>query len=89
MISNILFKPKAKEDLIGIWLYSFQKWGEEQADAYLDELEHRINQLQDNPRLGRARDEVREGYRSLAINQHVVLYRIDTDAIRIIRVLHE
>lgn len=29
----------AREDLIAIWLYSFERWGDAQADTYLDHLE--------------------------------------------------
>ena len=85
---RIVKRPLAREDLIGIWRYTYEEWGEQQADRYLDELEAGIAKLQNHPRLGRARDEIRQGYRSLAINQHVVFYTVEGDVIRIIRVLH-
>jgi toxin ParE1/3/4 len=28
--------PEAEADLRGIWIYTFQTWGEAQADKYLD-----------------------------------------------------
>ena len=35
-----LVKDRAAEaDLIGVWLYSYQHWGERQADRYLDAIE--------------------------------------------------
>ncbi len=42
---EILIRPKAEQDLIGIWLYTFNQWGEAQADADLDELNCGINSL--------------------------------------------
>ena len=39
-------RPLAKEDLIGIWSYTFNKWGEAQADKYLSEIDAKIAQLQ-------------------------------------------
>ena len=40
------------------------------------------------PGLGRVRDEVRKGYRSLTINHHIIFYTAEPDLIRIVRVLH-
>ena len=85
---EIVKRPRAREDLIDIWLYTFREWGEAQADKYLDELEAGINQLKHNPKLGRSREDVRAGYRSLRVNQHTVYYMLTPSAIRIIRVLH-
>ncbi len=39
----------AESDLIDIWRYSFEQWGELQADEYLDELDSGIRKLADNP----------------------------------------
>ncbi|KAI5912069.1 type II toxin-antitoxin system RelE/ParE family toxin (plasmid) [Azoarcus sp. PA01] len=71
-----------------MWRYPYEEWGEQHADRYLDELEAGIARLQDHPGLGRMRDEVRQGYRSLGINHHVVFYTVEGEVIRIIRVLH-
>lgn len=85
---EILHTPRAREDLIDIWRYTFDEWGERQADKYLDEIESKILQLQENPELGRARNDVRADYRSLTANRHTVFYKIGSDVITIIRVLH-
>lgn len=42
----------ADQDLVNIWLYSWQAWGEKQADAYLDDLGRTLQLL-----LGRERRE--------------------------------
>lgn len=42
----------AESDLIDIWRYSFEQWGELQADKYLDELDSGIRKLADNPAIG-------------------------------------
>lgn len=75
-------------DLKGIWRYSFDEWDEAQADKYLAEIEAGIEKLRHNPKLGRPREEVRTGYRSLQVNQHIVYYVLTPSVIRIIRVLH-
>lgn len=85
---DIVTPPLAREDLIGIWLYTFEQWGEAQADKYLDEIEDAIAQLRRNPKLGRPRDDLRAGYRSLLANRHVVYYMLTAKTVRIVRVLH-
>ncbi|PCH61696.1 MAG: hypothetical protein COC05_00600 [Gammaproteobacteria bacterium] len=50
-------QPLAEQDLINIWLYTFKRWGEIQADKYLDELEQGIKLLASQPLLCRQRDE--------------------------------
>jgi toxin ParE1/3/4 len=37
-VSAYRFTEKAAEDLVGIWVYTDEKWGEEQADRYQDEI---------------------------------------------------
>jgi toxin ParE1/3/4 len=85
---EIVKRPRAKRDLTGIWRYSFDEWGEAQADKYLAEIEAGIEKLKHNPKLGRPREEVRAGYRSLRINEHIVYYVLTPSVIRIVRRLH-
>ena len=57
----------AERDVIDIRRYSFEQWGELQADKYLDELDSGIRKLADNPEIGVKRDHVRDGYRVLCL----------------------
>ena len=79
----------AKKDLKHIWLYSFNNWGEEQADCYFDELNTAFALIAENPELGTACDYIREGYRQFHINRHSVFYRVTATKIHIVRVLHD
>ena len=85
----VVKSPEAETDFEDIWLYSFEKWSEDQADRYYDELIDGINKLIDNPMLGKSREYVRRDYRSLQINRHVIYYRLQGEVIDIVRVLHE
>ena len=80
---------RAESDLIEIWLYTHDRWGEAQADRYFDELDKGIRQLGRNPELGWRCDRIREGYRSIRINHHVVYYTVTPSVVHVIRVLHE
>jgi toxin ParE1/3/4 len=78
----------AENDLIAIWIYTFEEWGATQADKYLDELAFGIEQLAENPEVGEKRDGVREGYRVVLINRHAVYYTVTPRVIHVVRVLH-
>jgi len=78
----------AESDLIGIWLHTYERWGEAQADEYFEQLDAGIRRLARHPELGKACGHVREGYRSFRINRHVVYYTVTLSIIHIIRVLH-
>jgi len=32
---EVVVSPRARQDLIEVWLYTFENWGEAQADRYL------------------------------------------------------
>ncbi|NCC85319.1 MAG: type II toxin-antitoxin system RelE/ParE family toxin [Clostridia bacterium] len=85
---EIVKRPRARQDLKDIWRYSFETWGEIQADTYLAELDAGIACLRTNAALGKPRDDLRPGYRSLRINEHMIYYRVTPSVIRVVRVLH-
>jgi toxin ParE1/3/4 len=79
----------AKQDLKNIWIYSFNNWGEKQADAYFEQLNAAIILISKNSEIGFACDYIREGYRQYYINRHFVFYRVTSTKIHIVRVLHD
>lgn len=85
---EIVRLPEARRDLIEIWLYSAEKWDEDQADRYLRQLDHAIQQLAANPFLGSDCGHVREGYRRFAAGSHRIFYRFDSERVEVVRVLH-
>lgn len=86
---EVVKSPLAKSDLKKIWRYSFDKWGEDQAGKYLLQLDAGMQGLTSNPKVGKSREKVRKGYRSIQINRHVIYYRLHGQIIDIVRVLHE
>ncbi|MEX2614631.1 MAG: type II toxin-antitoxin system RelE/ParE family toxin [Alphaproteobacteria bacterium] len=77
----------AEQDIIDIWRYSFENWGERQADRYHDQLTAAFRLIAENPEIGVRCNEVRPGYRKFPANRHLILYRISDATIHIIRVL--
>ena len=84
---KIYKSARAEQDLITIWLYSFENWGEKQADAYYDKLMAALVVIAKNPKLGKSCDDVRDGYRKYRVQRHIIFYRIEADGLHVIRVL--
>ena len=55
---RILTQSLAEQDLIDIWLYTLNEWGEYQADKYLDDLDAAIHLLAAQPLICREREEL-------------------------------
>ncbi len=90
MTSRYLLSPAAHADLERIWDYTRDRWGVDQTEEYLRELQHAIERVAANPRIGRACDEIRPGYRKLAAGSHTLFYRVTAeDIIDVVRVLHQ
>lgn len=81
--------PKAESDLTGIWLYTCEEWGAEQADTYLDQLEAGMKQLLRYPLLGADYTHVLTGYRRLQVEHHAVFYQVLEPEVLVVRVLHD
>ena len=67
---------EADKDLEEIFDFSANKFGLDQAVAYLNGFEEVFTGLSDHPESGRERNELRDGLRSFRYESHVVFYRI-------------
>src|SRR3954469_15026609 len=82
--------PLAERDLEEIWLYTFENWSADQADRYHNQIMAAIEGLADGSRQGRPIDDIRPGYRKLAVASHFLFYRItDAGTIDVMRILHQ
>jgi toxin ParE1/3/4 len=86
---NVVKTAEAEQDLINIWLYTHQSWGDEQADKYLDGLEQGFKLLAETPLLCRLRSEFIRPVRINIHAHHLIIYQMLPDSINIVRVLHE
>ena len=82
-------RATARQDLLEIWRHTEARWGERQADNYLDQLAHAFLLLARNPELGVAYSDAPGQYRKKPAGRHVIYYRIEGGSITIARVLHE
>jgi toxin ParE1/3/4 len=89
LVSNkFKLTSKARKDLLQIGQYTELKWGKDQRNHYLKQLDVAFNLIVKNPKIGKDRSHVLPGYRSYQQNAHVIYYR-ESKAIEIIRVLHK
>lgn len=89
-MSRYVLSPAARADLEQIWDYSSERWDGDQAEEYLREVQRAIERVVANPRIRRACDEVRTGYRKHAVGSHTLYYRIaGDDVIDVVRILHQ
>ncbi len=84
----LILSQEADEDLVSIYDYTCEQFGQDQAVNYLTDLDRLLDDLCINPEMGRERMDIREGLRSMVYESHVIFYRIMADHIRIVRVLH-
>jgi toxin ParE1/3/4 len=80
---------KALDDLRSIARFTEKTWGREQRNKYLSKLDESFQVLVHEPGLGRACDEIRQGYRKHHVGRHLIFYRLIASQIEIIRILHE
>jgi toxin ParE1/3/4 len=86
-MAAVFFTRQAREDLINIWLHIAAD-DPGAADRVLDRLEMAAMNLIENPRMGPARDDIRQGLRYLVSDTYLILYRIVDDGVEIVRVVH-
>lgn len=76
-------------DLKNIGRYTGNRWGTEQRNYYLSQLQQGFEKLAKNPQIGRSCDEITPGYKRLRVGEHLIFYRFVEEILYIIRVLHK
>jgi toxin ParE1/3/4 len=79
---------RANADLIDIYVYGSEQFGEGRAVAYQQSLEACFEMIARHPKIGRTSPTVRPGVRRHEHGSHVILYREETDSVLIIAVLY-
>lgn len=79
---------EADSDLENIFDYTWQTFGMDKACTYVESFDDVFENLSANPKLGRSRDEIIKGLRSMVKESHVIFYRVLPDRLRIVRILH-
>ena len=86
--NHYVLSLEADGDIEEIFEYTKAKYGIHQAISYVTDFEVCFSQLVETPNIGKRRDEIKKGLYSFPKREHTIFYRILTNKIRIIRILH-
>ena len=87
MIRGVDVSPLAEQDLDDIWL-TIAADSIARADKFVDALTARFVMLSASPNMGRAREELARGLRSVAFRNYVIFYSFRNKSLLIERVIH-
>lgn len=85
-MKRVRLSEQALADLDDIWLYIAQDHISA-ADRFIDTLHQKCRELAESPGMGRGRDELAVGLRSLPVGNYVVFYRPMQGGIEVARIL--
>lgn len=85
---NVRFNPEAEDDLVDIFQYTLGKWGEVQADKYMNDILEATDTIARFERIGKERFELELGMRGFQSERHIIFYTFDQTDIIVWRILH-
>lgn len=77
---------QAEEDLIQIYLYGLETFGELQAERYFNSLEKTFERIALNPEMYPMANEIRTGYRFCVHSSHTIFFTSE-EQVNIIRII--
>lgn len=85
------FHPIADEQQIDIWLYSYQNWGDKQADQYIDGLHDKLSKVASDPSFLRGLPNgIDSNVRFFHYGRHYVFLRkVASMEIQVLTILHD
>lgn len=86
-MARVTRRPQAEADILEIWDYIADD-SILDADRWVDSLDEKLALWATQPMMGRSRDELAPGIRSLAFGRYVVFFEPLSDGIDVVRVLH-
>jgi toxin ParE1/3/4 len=86
-MARILRREQAILDMMDIWRYVAQYSGPERAGAVIRQLEQKIQTIAEFPHMGRRRDDLVPGLRSVPFTTYVLCYFPLDDGIEVVRVV--
>jgi toxin ParE1/3/4 len=86
-MKRVRITSNAARDLDEIWIY-IARDDVNAANRFIDQLTSRFPLIGVTPGMGRARDELKPGVRSHAVENYVIYYRETRAHIAILRVVH-
>ena len=86
-LAGYALTPRAEKDLEEIWNCTVSVWSAGQAELYVGTLIRTIETLVAIPQLARERAELTPPVRIHPAAEHLILYCVEGDSLRIVRIL--
>jgi toxin ParE1/3/4 len=86
-VARLSVSPDAKQDLVEVFLFIAQD-NLGAARRMHSQFQETFLTIAGQPSIGRSRDDLAAGIRSLAVGEYVIYYRMVGRAVRILRLLH-
>ena len=86
---KLVQRPLARSDIKGIWKYTNEKWGINQADSYIQGLGIALQGLSKSPMIGISIEHVFKNCRLFHYRHHLVIYSTTDTSLVVQRVMHE
>ena len=86
-MADVMRSVRAARDLIEIWHFIAQD-NPAAADRVLMAIDRRIDLLTRHPWSGPSRENLAPGLPHLVSGSYLILYRVEIDGVRIVRVMH-
>lgn len=87
---EVVLSHEALDDLSSIQQYTYEMFGENQLHQYEKMLMNTFQLMQENPEIGRIHHKrFDDSLRAIVSGQHTIFYRIKTNTIRVVRILHQ
>jgi toxin ParE1/3/4 len=80
-------RPEAEQDLIDIYLH-ISRDNPPAAEKLVRAINAKCERLARSPMIGRARPELRPDLRSFPYGSYLILYRVISDRVEIVRIVH-
>jgi toxin ParE1/3/4 len=89
-MSEFRLLPEAEAELDGIWMHLARESGSvDIATRVVESVTERFWRLARYPRIGRRRDDLRPGLRSLAAGDYIIVHRVmEEEVVLILHVVH-
>jgi toxin ParE1/3/4 len=84
----LILSRQAREDIINILQYTYEKYGAQQEKKYAAALDNGFETITKNPSLGHARPDLSKNHKAFIVEQHVVVYRVIGRGVYVSRILH-
>lgn len=88
-MDRYLLSNAAKRDLRNISKYTIEQWGHDDARKYILSIHSEIESLLLFPYKGIPRYAIYKKIRSVPVGKHLIFYTIETNVIRVYRIIHQ